>query len=657
MRAVAVALVLVFHAGFGWMSGGYLGVSVFFTLSGYLITNVLLDEHDTTGRVACATFYSRRMRRLLPASAACLLGIVVLRWLGEFRFVSSLRTDLLGAALQVSNWVQLAGSSSYTKLFDDSGAFASPVAHFWSLAIEEQFYLLWPVVLLGVVRAARGRHRRLLVLVAGLTVLFAVAAPVIAAVWGPDAAYWATPARLPELLIGACLAVALRPALISGWTMRSGPATALAAGCLAGIVALSVLLPSDGGPAFTGWLAPFALLSAGLLLGLQGGGPVRRVLSTRPLVWIGGISYALYLFHWPVYLVLRARGWVLTRPADLGLALGITFLLAWMSGRLLERPIRSASWKPQPVFAGAAALALVVVAVIVSMPTGPRFLDVDDGVLAAAAIQPLESPTPLVGHDAVPDALPTTTAPTASTATTMAPGAAGSLPALNRPVRVAVVGDSTALYVGQGLATWATEHPDQMQVDIIWSQGFGFLTSGTVTSWEATEFVERSREMLSSDIPDTLARVRPDVVLFMVTVDDVLDRRWSDTEGVLDPTDGIYRDRLASAYEAATTLALDQGVSQVMWVVPPVSGEWSITPELRDQERMRALAEVIRRTAGSSSTAGVIELGAWFEQTGRADDREWRPDGTHLTEESAARLAREFLGPELVGRAIAGAAG
>jgi peptidoglycan/LPS O-acetylase OafA/YrhL len=137
VRGVAVAMVLLFHAG--WISGGYVGVSVFFTLSGYLITSLALIEHRRTGSPDVPAFYGRRVRRLLPASLACLAGVIVLAAFGLVRDVEHLRRDLWGALAQVYNWVALSGGQSYADLVaGDAGQ--SPLDHYWSLAIEEQFY-------------------------------------------------------------------------------------------------------------------------------------------------------------------------------------------------------------------------------------------------------------------------------------------------------------------------------------------------------------------------------------------------------------------------------------------------------------------------------------------------------------------------------------
>jgi peptidoglycan/LPS O-acetylase OafA/YrhL len=155
VRGVAVLMVLCFHGGWSWMTGGYVGVSVFFTLSGFLITRLLLDEHDRHGRVDVVRFWVRRLRRLAPASLACLLGVGVLGALGAFGDVPDLGRDLLGAMLQLANWFSLTGDTSYA---EQVLATRSPLDHFWSLAIEEQFYWLWPLVMIAVMR--RGRPDR-----------------------------------------------------------------------------------------------------------------------------------------------------------------------------------------------------------------------------------------------------------------------------------------------------------------------------------------------------------------------------------------------------------------------------------------------------------------------------------------------------------------
>src|ERR1700712_3104203 len=136
VRALAVIAVLLFHGGLSWMSGGYLGVSVFFTLSGFLITSLLLREGDATGRIDVARFYTRRARRLLPASLVCILAVCALAAAGAFAGVAGLRRDVLGALLQVFNWVKLGSGESYADLNNLTAGLRHPLDHYWSLAIE-----------------------------------------------------------------------------------------------------------------------------------------------------------------------------------------------------------------------------------------------------------------------------------------------------------------------------------------------------------------------------------------------------------------------------------------------------------------------------------------------------------------------------------------
>ncbi|MBA3289340.1 MAG: acyltransferase, partial [Acidimicrobiia bacterium] len=333
VRALAVAMVLVFHGGFGWMSGGYVGVSVFFTLSGYLITSLALVEHDATGRFSARAFYQRRIRRLLPASLVCLSGVIAAARVGWFEPAVHLRRDLWAAVTQVYNWSALAGDETYAEIVAGGGARARPLDHYWSLAIEEQFYWVWPLLLLVILRWS-GRVR--LAAIGGLTAATGVAAPLIAAAWGGDAAYWATPARLAEILVGATLAVILHRWSVSG---SRGVGLLAPIGVVA-IVGAGVTWPADSGPAYTGWLPVFALASAALIVGLQVAGPVRRVLSWRPLVALGAVSYGVYLYHWPIFGLLDERVLDWGRVALFALRVVVTIAVAAASYLLAERPIR-----------------------------------------------------------------------------------------------------------------------------------------------------------------------------------------------------------------------------------------------------------------------------------------------------------------------------
>ncbi|MGE0139132.1 MAG: acyltransferase family protein [Ilumatobacteraceae bacterium] len=659
LRAVAVALVLLFHAGLTFLPAGYLGVSMFFTLSGFLITQLLLREHAVTGTIDLGTFWSRRLRRLLPASLLCLALIVLARQLGGFAKVEGVRGDLTGAVLQVFNWVELAGDRSYGDLFGS----ASPVDHYWSLAIEEQFYWCWPLVLWGLLAVARRRGWSITAIVLTLTSVLSVVAVAIASAAGPDAAYWATPARLPEILVGACLAcwTSKRP------TVRRVPG--LAPACLGVVVLLSCWWPSGSGPAYDGWLPAVAILSAGIVWGLQSPGVLRSVLSWRPVVGIGRISYGLYLFHWPVFVLLRERGWDLSSPPGLAIALGLTFAIAAVSFHVVEQPIRRATW-PARATVPAAALACTGTLLVVTIAASPvEAIRADDGLLAAASIEADVSVAPLVpaSSTTIAPLVPSTTvgamsvrvtprptvdaAPASTTSTVPTSMSLDVMPP--RPVRILVVGDSTALFVGEGLAAWSLAHPQAAQVNVIWYQGCTFLLEPEMVTFDLPRLVEDSRDTLQRRMPDAIRDLQPDVVVLMVTMSDVADRQWSAAEGPLSPFDPRYVERLSSAYHDLTDRILASGVGEVVWVVPPTPNHLWLEPAMNEADRYAIHHSVIRDVASSSGDqVAAVDLDAWLTAAGHADDPRWREDGVHLNDGSAAELAELYLGPVVVRTAL-----
>jgi peptidoglycan/LPS O-acetylase OafA/YrhL len=414
VRALAVVAVLLFHLGLGWMPGGYLGVSVFFTLSGFLITRLLLGEHERSGNIDLFAFYQRRARRLIPAGLLVLGLVCVAAITGWVEPRSTFRRDLWASMFQVLNWVKLFGRERYADLFTAP----SPVAHYWSLGIEEQFYVVWPAVLLALLAVLhrRGARHRLLPLLAALFAVTAVSAPLTARWWSPDATYYATWTRAAEVLAGVVLAAWLHGRQAAQWLRW------LALPALVVIVVACVVTPSGRGWAFDGGLPVFALVSATLVAALQVQGPVRTALSARPLVWVGRISYGLYLLHWPVFVVLDGertglRGW----PLHV-LRLAVTFVLAIVSYRLLEHPIRARRVVPS----AAALTAALGTGVLV---VGGAALAVD--LPTAAPLQPIPSivtasPTTVVAPEPSADSGPSpTTNPTASTAPPAAPTVLG----------------------------------------------------------------------------------------------------------------------------------------------------------------------------------------------------------------------------------------
>jgi peptidoglycan/LPS O-acetylase OafA/YrhL len=652
VRGVAVVLVLLFHQG--WLSGGYVGVSVFFTLSGYLITALALVEHDETRRLDVGAFYGRRVRRLLPASLACLVGVAALALFGVFDGVEHLRRDLWAALTQVYNWLALGNGQSYAQLVGTANTAHSPLDHYWSLAIEEQFYWVWPLALVVILRRpARGR----LVLVGALTLAAAVSAPLIAAVWGADAAYWATPARLGEILAGALLAVVLHarrsgrplhPALC--WLAPAGAAVILFA---------ATSWPAATGPAYEGWLPVFALATVALITGLQVPGGLTLLLAWPPLVALGAISYGVYLFHWPVYVVVDADRTHLPTLLLFVLRVALTLGLAALSYRFLERPIRSARPPLRLVGAGAAAAVLGVSLVVASVPAAAApywMVQATDDAVSDSTVAPTPAGSTASSVPTSAAAIPTVTsaapAPSVLAASATAPPTspvpvAPALPAAPaRPVRLMIIGDSTAMATSNGLFSWARMHPAYLKVSSSAEPGCGVIAQG-LTADDGTGHWARACAKVRSRYPAQQAARHPDVVLGLVTITDLNDRTWSAAEGMLSPDDPRFFDRLVAAYDAQTSDFLGGGARKVVWILPPAplgfglfSGE--MAPEARFARGTEALRTVVARHPGQ---ADLVDLPSWLAAQ---PSMPLRPDGLHWSRAASRQIADGLLGPLVV---------
>src|SRR5690606_16440076 len=333
LRALAVVAVVLYHLDPAWVPGGYVGVDVFFVISGFLITRIITDEH-TRGEFGFASFYLRRIRRIAPAALAMVLATL---FAGSLLLLPEDLERLVVSAL----WTVFQAANVFFWLHLDTGYFAAsskeePLLHAWSLGVEEQFYLLWPV-LLALLLSSRLRGRALLALL-GLAAAASFWLAQASLETAPKFAYYMLPARAGELLTGAVLALALRRT-----GMRVLPARLAdvigAAGLAAVLWAMAALSPTS---AFPGLRAlPPVLGSAALILAACAGSPlVRMVFAWRPMVWIGLLSYSLYLWHWPV--LAYARYFFVERPGGrvLAVAVVVFVLLAWASYRWIETPAR-----------------------------------------------------------------------------------------------------------------------------------------------------------------------------------------------------------------------------------------------------------------------------------------------------------------------------
>lgn len=634
LRGVAVALVLFFHGGFTWMAGGYVGVSVFFTLSGYLITSLLILEHQRTGTVSWSSFVARRAKRLLPASLLCLVAISVLAWSGEFSTVPHLRRDIIASALQVANWNALNGSGSYSDLLSRAAGVSSPVDHYWSLAVEEQFYWVWPFAFLLVLRVSKGRARLFANLVV-LALLGVVAARVIAKNWGPEAAYWATPARLGEILVGAALAGGC---LL--WEQRSRWLGLIGVAGLGVVLWTAVEWPTRGGPAYDGWLGVFSLASAALILGLQTPGLLRRVFSIGPLVWLGRISYGVYVYHWPVFVLASGRSLDLSGWSLFLARIAITLAVAMLSYWLIEQPVRRSRRAPRVAMSLAVPVsAVVVVLALLVVPAEPGRPSVRASASPATSTV-VSSGTVAPGDPTV--AAPDATVTTAATTTT--------LPVPDVPVNVVLIGDSTAVALSSGLTSWAAETTDRVERSVA-TIGCGLIRNTLMLGDESGKFSKQCAKALDVVLPEVMASNRPDTAMVMITIPDLTRRQWSGDEGMLAPSDPRYTDRMLDDYRSTVETLLAGGVSHIAWVVPPVPGEWWIgwMADSYKRDNWQQLVTVLSTIESEyPEVVQLVRLDEWFRSTGAEFDPAVRDDGLHLTDEGAQRVMRELLGPVLL---------
>lgn len=341
LRALAVVAVLLFHLHAAWLPGGFLGVDVFFVISGFLITTLLVREHARTGRVDLRGFWLRRARRLLPALLLVVVGSTLAARLVEGDLLVGIARQTLGALTFSTNWLEIAAGSDYFHA-------TSPqlLMNLWSLAVEEQFYLLWPVMVLLLVRVVRRRRRRLLLPLAlglGSAVLMATRLDPLA----PTRVYYGTDTHLVGLMLGAALAFAYA-APHRAWTRT--PAWGhlrrpLTAWSLVVLFTLMVLAREDSAFTFRAGIPLAALATAVLVLRVVSSpGRLREVCTARPVVWVGERSYGIYLWHWPVILVLGAL-WPIAPGgaafvASRVLCVVMTLALAEASHRWVETPVR-----------------------------------------------------------------------------------------------------------------------------------------------------------------------------------------------------------------------------------------------------------------------------------------------------------------------------
>ena len=617
LRALAVAAVLVFHSELGLADGGFLGVSVFFTLSGFLITTLLVREHHRSGRVALGAFYARRARRLVPAAYACIAAVLLLAPFWTVAQRRALPGDAVASVANVANWRFAFAGQSYQDLFTGT---PSPLAHFWSLAIEEQCYFLLPLVAAWALR--RGGVRRLSQVMVAL-----LAASIVATVLTNDIdiVYNGTHTRAAELLIGAIAAIAVLHA-----RPRARLMSVMSAAGLATLTALTVVSDLDARWLYRGGFVVVAVVSAITIVGLLGAHPIARALGSRPMVAIGRRSYGVYLYHWPVFLVLSAErtGW--SDWPLLAVRVVVTVCLTMASYRWLEMPVRTRRLLPDVRPAGMAgvmaAVVLLVSAVVMPVPA----LSASEQLLHQVSAGSVEL-------------YPSTTA----IDTTVIDTTVGAVPA--DPLRIVVIGDSTSGFAAQALAQAGT---GELVVEWAGEEACPFVRTDAsraapTMDWKPSECV--GPEVKLAGVLDAF---RPDAVLLVVGAMELMEQRYpGDGVGHL-PGDPAYLDAHARALDELMAGLRTDGVPLVVADTPPLGVGSFSTFEMADPERARSFNEMIAEWAATHRDVGVLAYGARIVEY-EAEHGNIRFDGSHPDLAALTEIARTSLVADLAATVLA----
>ena len=642
LRGIAVLSVVAYHFGTG-LSGGFLGVDTFFVLSGFLITSLLIVEWERNGRIDLVAFWIRRARRLLPALLLVLAVVVV--W-STFAFsddrLGGVRDDSTWTLFYGVNWRFIISSQSYFDLVGE----ASPLRHAWSLAIEEQFYLLWPLIFVGALTVAKGRLRV-------LAVLSSVGAVASVAVMGllytdgdPSRAYYGTDSRAHGLLVGALLAMAITARRSHGTSARWRHATervtvprwAYVALGTAGALVMLVMFATVGDR--DAWLYPWgfvlfevAVVAVVLAVARADGSPLSRGLSWRPLCWVGAISYGLYLWHWPVLVFIsegrtRLEGWQL-----LALRTVVTLACALLSYHLLEQPIRHGKW-----LHGKAGLVAAPVAILLTF-----------GIILGGTRDAAPPPAFLVANpDEVMSIDSSTAAPSDPPADTVPPTPPTTLGA--REVgTVLLIGDSVAMSAATELNNYARSSSLEFLAET--RPGCGLIAGLAAPSLgkEPVEWAEACDEALVPYEESLALRKGAETIVWMSTWE--TSSRWIDGQYYEFGTPETDELTLRLIDEAKQRLLAGTDALLVLALQPPhasFSTQGPADPE--NVERMVHLNELLERYADEHPVdTRVLDLASIVCPGGppcaeKVDDIRLRPkDGGHYEPEGAAWLAPRFF--------------
>jgi peptidoglycan/LPS O-acetylase OafA/YrhL len=646
LRALSVGVVLLYHAGFSWMHGGFFGVEVFFVVSGFLITSLLLDEHARDGEVSFRQFWFRRARRLFPALFAVLLAVAVWAALaGTAEQQAQLRRDIVWSVFYVNNWGQILGDMPYF-----SGE-PPLLRHLWSLAVEEQWYLIWPLVFVAVLRIRVPRHVIGGAIVAAAFVVFAymfwMHSRTPTPLGGPPAAfegvdrtnflYLSTVTRAGGLLLGAGAAFFWRPwrwthapdAPVGRMLDPVGAAAVAMLGCAASVAVLTE------GYVYQ-WLLPLVSILS-LVAVMVAVHPAalgfRRIMGWTPLVEMGKRSYGLYLWSWPIFVIVGATtGSVSTFIW----AMALTVVVSEASYRYLETPVRKGVigrwWNDRATItywplAGGAMLVGALALFYVSVDQFNRFEggdaavfeleDLDQTVSVAGTEPAATGPGDASGSDGLPisSAAPTTSVAPAKSA------------------RLAIVGDSQANALAINLPDGIEGVFPQVVNGSV--DGCSVYDSGSVQS--SVSFGNNFAICQGWQQEWATAAAGNDVALVVIGAWDVFDIADGSTRyGFATPEgDALFVNNLSSGIDAMLAEGANVALLEVACMRPQdVEGAGvRALPERGDDTRVAHVNELLRQTAASYDSARVEFVPGpdeWCNDETIATDLGYRWDGVHV---------------------------
>ena len=604
LRGLAVIAVLLFHAG--KMEGGFLGVDLFFALSGFLITSLLLTEVDLIGRVRLVAFWGRRFRRLLPAVLLLLVAVTVITTLvASVPERAATLNDGPWAQAYVANWHAIAGHRDYWASFELPRMFG----HLWSLAIEEQFYLVWPIVVGLIAWRSRHVHRTVIVV--------CIVASLASLLWmirlfdpaDPTRVYIGTDTRASSLLLGALFAAAPLRSAAMRYTARIGNAFSWTAAGILGIIGLFWFMVN--GPSstwlFHGGLFVHSLLSALLVAGCAArpDATASRWIGWAPLRVTGVLSYSLYLWHWPVYALLSPQrtgmsGWPL-----IALRIAVAFAAAAISKVLVEDPVRfTATWargRQGVVTLACVSLAVAVFWVVVPHPqTAPATFSLDQ--FASTTI----APTTVARTTVAVDSTSSAATPSSAAISTSIAATTTTVAALLAPTtRVLMVGDSMAFDEWPAVAS--ALYAGKINISGYVSPGAGLLDN----RYDSTTAIDKM-----------VVDFHPDLVLYQGSL-------W----------DFGTAEAQRVAYERFADFVLGQGARLALVTIPPLRADH------QDPAQLGSLTGIMHDIAdehpGQVMVFNSDEVwGPVFTQDVNGDKvPERKPDGVHVCPSGAAMYA------------------